>query len=268
MAGVPSSHSSGVLPSGAGAGRTMPSAGHAELAEGLRLYAAGIDTSDYVARVAPAIAALGADIGDLLDIGAGGGQLGSALREPGRRWIAVEPSAVMHEWLRRLDPAPELIVSGWPQIADANFAADTVLAANMPAPLTEARAFLRACKGFARRRVIWVVPAQKGPRGLCLAGCLLPEWHREDETPGIDLVLAALDASEHPPQRRDVSWTFRAEVPDLRRLSAYLADRLRWADSDERRPLLFDELARQAEPCAAGFRLSVPKISSVLIWGA
>ena len=45
----------------------------------LALYASAIDTSDYAARVAPLIRRLSSDIGDLVDIGAGGGQLGAAL---------------------------------------------------------------------------------------------------------------------------------------------------------------------------------------------
>ena len=68
----------------------------------IELYAAGVDTSDYVARVAPLIRQGVGEIGDLLDIGAGGGQLGRALRVPDRRWTAIEPSAGMRA---RLDTA-------------------------------------------------------------------------------------------------------------------------------------------------------------------
>jgi len=41
-------------------------------------------------------------------------------------------------------------------------------------------------------------PSFGGPRGLCFAGCLPPQWHREDETPGIDIVMRGLAPSSRP----------------------------------------------------------------------
>ena len=78
----------------------------------IELYAAGVDTSDYVARVAPLIRQSVGEIGDLLDIGAGGGQLGRALRAPDRRWTAIEPSARMRARLARLDHCPLVLAGG------------------------------------------------------------------------------------------------------------------------------------------------------------
>ena len=49
---------------------------------------------------------------------------------------------------------------------------DTVLAATMPALFDDPERFLARCRDWARRTVIWVVPAHAGPRGLCFAGCL------------------------------------------------------------------------------------------------
>jgi hypothetical protein len=159
-----------------------------------RLYAAAT-TSDYVARVAPLVRACVPDIGDLLDVGAGGGQLGCALRAPGRAWTAIEPSSNMRARLARLDVPPRLISGGW-EAANVQAAAhDTVLAANIAAPLQEPSAFLRRCLAWARHTMVWVVPAQDWPRGLCFARLPSSERCMEDGTPGIDVVLRALAPS-------------------------------------------------------------------------
>ena len=68
----------------------------------LELYASAIDTSDYVRRVAPLVRRAVPEIGRLLDVGAGGGQLGAALRDPALPWTAIEPSATMRARLGRL----------------------------------------------------------------------------------------------------------------------------------------------------------------------
>ena len=63
-----------------------------------------------------------------------------------------------------------IIASGW-DAADVRIGGhDTVLAANIAAPLQEPNAFLLRCLAWVRRTVIWVVPAQHGPRGMCFAG--------------------------------------------------------------------------------------------------
>jgi hypothetical protein len=93
---------------------TSPRAvGDSESIDPIELYAAGVDTSDYVMRVAPLIRQSVGEIGDLLDIGAGGGQLGRALRAPDRRWTAIEPSARMRARLAHLDHSPHVLAGGW-----------------------------------------------------------------------------------------------------------------------------------------------------------
>lgn len=232
----------------------------------LELYAGGIDTSDYVARVAPLIRAAVPQIGDLLDVGAGGGQLGCAMRDPLAAWTAIEPGLGMLKRLRAIVPPPHLVPTGWRDADLPLGCADTVLAANIAAPLTETGAFLTQCRAWARKSVVWLVPAQHGPRGLCLAGCLPRVWHGEDETPGVDIVLRNLPPRDRPAIIARAEWTFRAVVPDLSRMAAYLADRLGWAASDPRRADLRDHLAAKAVPIACGHRLSVPRASALLVW--
>jgi len=57
-----------------------------------RFYAATIESSDYVERLAPL---LGPGWGDFLDVGAGSGALGGRLANAGSRWQAVEPQPAM-----------------------------------------------------------------------------------------------------------------------------------------------------------------------------
>ena len=233
----------------------------------LELYASAIDTSDYVAALAPLVRRAVPEVGRLLDVGAGGGQLGVALADPALPWTAIEPSATMRARLGRLSPPPRVIASGWEAADVPAHDHDTVLAATMPALFDHPEAFLARCRGWARQSVVWVVPAHAGPRGLCFAGCLPREWHGEDETPGIDIVLAGLAPSSRPHHAASANWTFSGVVKDLDRLSAYLADRLGWAARDPRRAELQRHLAAQARPDAAGARLDIARKSAVLFWG-
>ena len=244
---------------------TSQSAGDSQAIDPIELYAAAIDTSDYVVRVAPLVRASVPDIGDLLDVGAGGGQLGQALRVPGRTWTAIEPSSNMRVRLLRLDNPPRLVSSGWEAANVQPALHDTVLAANIAAPLQEPSDFLRRCLTWARQKVVWVVPAQQGPRGLCFAGCLPSEWHGEDETPGIDIVLRALAPSEQPQSVAMAKWTFTGIVADVEELASYLAGRLGWPAS--RRIEMTARLAEQAKHDGRGYRLEIPRKSAVLVWG-
>jgi len=233
----------------------------------LALYASAIDTSDYVAQLAPLVRRSVPAIGDLLDVGAGGGQLGGALRDPTCLWTAIEPSPSMQARLAVRDRPPRLVTSGWHEADVAPGSHDTVLAATMPATMDEPEAFLARCRSWARRTVVWVVPAHAGPRGLCFAGCLPLEWHGEDETPGIDIVLRGLQPSSKPPEISFATWTFTGVVPDLDELGNYLADRLGWPALDDRRAQMVVHLALKAKPRTSGFHLEISRKSAVLVWG-
>jgi hypothetical protein len=234
----------------------------------LELYAAAIDTSDYVARVAPLVRQRVPVVGELLDVGAGGGQLGAALVGPGNPWTAVEPSPTMRARLARLKTPPRIVAAGWEMAMIEARGHDTVLAATMPAFFEQPELFLARCRNWARRAVVWIVPAHAGPRGLCFAGCLPTAWHGEDETPGIDIVLRGLPPALRPHEIAFVDWTFSGVVPDLAELADYLADRLAWPASDDRRGQMASHLAAQATREAAGFRLNISRKSAVLAWGS
>lgn len=229
----------------------------------LELYAAAMDTSDYVPAVAPAVRRLVPEIGTLLDVGAGGGQIGRALSTC---FTAIEPSPTMRRRLAALRPAPAVLACGWKDARVADGCFDTVLAATMPAWFDEPEAFLARCRAWTRCTVVWIVPAQQGPKGMCFAGCLPKEWHGEDETPGIELVLKALPPEQHPQKLEVVDWTFTGVVQDLGRLANWMADRLGWS-ADVRRARLIDHLSAQARRDRAGWRLEIPRKSAVCVWG-
>jgi hypothetical protein len=231
----------------------------------LELYASAIDTSDYVSHVSPPVRRLVPAIGKLLDVGAGGGQLGASLQDRTLPWTAIEPSPTMRARLQRLHVPPNIVPNRWDEAWVDRRSHDTVLAATMPAFFDDTEAFLARCREWARRAVVWVVPAHAGPRGLCFAGCLPNELHREDETPGIDLVLRNLGTSR-PDEIAFADWTFSGVVQNLPRLASYLADRLGWPPTDERRPRLLAHLEAQAKADAAGLRLDIARKSAVLVW--
>ena len=242
--------------------------GRSTIVDALELYASGIDGSDYVERVAPLIRGHLPEIKALLDVGAGGGQLGHALTLSAlaTRWTAIEPSLTMQRRLRKLPVLPKILPCGWADARASHHGYDTVLAANMPAPLTDAISFLLLCREWTRRSIVWVVPAQNGPRGLCLAGLLPAEWHGEDETPGVDIVLRRLPPEDQPDTILTTPWFFRLTVPSIPGIARYLAGRLGWPEDDPRRPDLVAHLQTAAEPVPGGMRLTVPRASAILIW--
>ena len=237
-----------------------------DLVDPLGLYAAAMDTSDYAATVVPIIRVMAPSFGNLLDIGAGGGQLGHALCAPAIPWTAIEPSPLMRQRLERLRPPPDIAAAGWEEADVAPASHDLVLAATMPALFDKPEAFLARCKAWARKAVVWVVPAQEGPKGLILAGCLPREWHGEDETPGIEITLSRLPKAFHPERMTVVHWTFAAVVPAIAPIAEFLADRLLWAKDDQRRPDLRAHLTRQSKPDPAGRRLEIARKSAILTW--
>jgi len=233
----------------------------------LDLYARGIDGSNFVGTVGLELQGLRGLGGRLLDVGAGAGQLGSSLLPWIIDWTALEPDAGMRRRLSALAQPPQrILATGWEDFGDPVREYDCVLASNVSAPLVEPRRFLQWCRRRARRIVIWVVPAQHGPRGLCLAGCLPTQWHGEDETPGVQLVTSALKEEDSPHESRMIPWSFSLQVDDLGGIASYMADRLLWPSTDIRRPLLLDRLHQQARTVGGRFVLEVPKVSAILIW--
>ena len=207
------------------------------------------------------IGVTGPDAGRFLDYALVGNL--SGLRVLGARYtmICAEDGGVVDDLIVYRDTEDTFLV-----VANASNH-DTVLAATMPATMDEPEAFLARCRSWTRRTVVWVVPAHAGPRGLCFAGCLPLEWHGEDETPGVDIVLRGLSPSSMPRHVSFADWTFTGIVPDLDELATYLANRLGWSVADDRRARMRAHLALKAKREVAGFRLEISRKSAVLVWG-
>lgn len=233
----------------------------------LALYAQGIDRSDYVRAVAPKVRAVIGQAASLLDVGAGAGQIGVALCGPMSHWVAIEPDADMRARLARLrNPSPTIVAAGWENLPALNLKPqDVTLAANIGAPLTDPLAFYNVMRPLSRRAMIWIVPAQAGPRGMCLAACLDPAWHGEDMRPGHEITLAAL-GGHTPDHVASADWTFQGGFLSIDHAQAHFLRGLRWAPDDPRIPALRARIEAQAAPAADGVVLSAQKKSAILIW--
>jgi hypothetical protein len=229
-----------------------------------RFYARALDRSDYGAAIAGALRGEAPE--SLLDIGAGAGHPVAPWLPADARWTALEPNRYLRARLGRLrrTTRPNLrpMNGRWESLPGLGLAPQGwAFAANIGATLTAPRTLLAGMRGLARRRVVWVVPAQHGPRRWCLAGALPADLHGEDETPAIRQVLAAL-GPEAPDEVRLAPWTFRASFASLDAAAAYCAAQValppaacRAALADTARPLP-----------GGGVELAAPKVSALLIW--
>ena len=137
------------------------------------LYAQTIAQSGYADAVVPL---LGGPFADVLDIGAGSGELTHRVLSDGARWSAVEPQPAMQRRLHAQRPslAPrgiELLL--YPQTWQAlpcDMVAHTVLAANVGATHHEAARFFDAMRPRAQKNMLWVVAAQHGPSTFLCSG--------------------------------------------------------------------------------------------------
>lgn len=233
----------------------------------MAIYAQGIDASDYVVKVAPIVQQVVADIGNLLDVGAGAGQLGNALSDKQKQWVAIEPDAYMGNRLSAYPHCTKVITSGWEEVTElAEHSFDTVLAANMIAPQTAAINFLARCRAWTRNAIVWIVPSQRGPKKICLTGCLLSKWLVEEKETGYQRVMAQLPENDCPTHTLTVDWTFTYVAKELDKVATHLANQLGWEASDSRRKEMRDHLYQQAIKHELGYMLKEPKQSSILIW--
>jgi SAM-dependent methyltransferase len=234
-----------------------------------RFYADTIAASDYAARVGPL---LGGDWHEVLDIGAGTGELTRPRLSPGARWIAVEPNAVMAAHLAGLQRqlsergiVLQLLPVLWQSLA-ASEAADRLLAANLGATHHEPAAFFEAMRGRWRRTMHWVVAAQRGPSTFCLAGFLPAELHGADTVPAVERTLAALRGSSPPQSVQFADWAYRCTFADAGAAQAHFLDRLGLEADSARGREVCAFVARHGRPVASGLEVGCQKRSAVLTW--
>jgi vitamin B12 transporter len=234
-----------------------------------RFYALALDQSDYRSAAGTALAAVLAPPASLLDIGAGAGHPLLDWLPPEARWTALEPNRYLRARLSRLARTgrPGLLpcAQGWQDLFRFGLH-ELAFAANIGATLEAPRALLAAMRSRASRAVIWVVPAQHGPKRWCLSGALPAALHGEDETPAVERVLAAL-GDDAPTSITSFGWTFRASFADHAAAEAYCADRLRLPSGDSRRAAIRDHVAQTARALPeGGVGLAAPKRSALLVW--
>jgi len=239
--------------------------------EQARFYAGLLAVSDYAARVAPL---LGGPFDDLLDVGAGSGDLALRALGEGARWRAVEPSPAMRGLLAGHRPmlARRRIVlridaCGWETLPDTVGAA-VVLAANLGASHHDAARLHDALRPRARRSMVWVVAAQPGPSTFCLAGLLPAALHGADVQPAHERTLAQLGSDRQPHGCRFVDWTCRGRFADLAAAQRHFVERLALEPGSARAAAVADHVARQADAAADGIWLHCAKRSAVLTWSA
>lgn len=233
----------------------------------MAIYAEGVDTSNYVDNVATVIIQQIATIGDLLDVGAGGGQLGFRLHNENKKWVAIEPDTYMGKRLASFAACSAVIASGWQEVQHLTKQSfDTVLAANMIAPQADAINFLARCRFWTRNAIVWIVPSQRGPKQLCLAGCLPSEWVNEGHETGYERVMSQLPEVDYPMHTSMVDWTFTYKTNNIEQVATHMANQLGWDANDKRRLAMRDHLYNSAVKQNEDYYLEVPKQSAILIW--
>lgn len=236
-----------------------------------RFYLQGLQQSDYAARLGGLLGAVLADTGSLLDVGAGAGTLPAAFLKDDAQWTAIEPNDYLATELERLGALrpvpPRVIRSVWQELGELQLGQhESVLAANMCGPLDDPVAFWERLAPFCTRTMVWTVPAQRGPRKACLSGALPASLHGEDETPAVELVLAALPASMQPDEVRYADWTFSFEFPDPEAAFAYFDHKFNPQGDAARAGALRAHLQRTLQPTFRGVTARSPRKGACLVW--
>ncbi len=232
-------------------------------------YAETIAQSSYAKNVAPL---LGAALCDVLDIGAGSGELTRRALAFGAHWAAVEPNAAMQERLSAMRNQLQLQrirltvhTDSWQSLA-SGVSAKTVLAANLGATHQDAAVFFDAMRPRATEHMLWVVPAQAGPSTFCLAGFLPLYLHGADTQPAVDRCIADLGSERAPDSVSFADWRYQVSFASTHAAQAHFLDRLGLDRASSRGQEVADFVAHNLRRKSAGLVASCQKRSAVLRW--
>lgn len=236
-----------------------------------RFYLEGIEQSNYAEHVGGLLHSLLADTDSLLDIGAGGGTLPAHFLSRSSAWTAVEPNAFLADALEGLADREgfqiQVIRSVWQQLGEMSLRPhDTVLAASMCGPLEQPEVFWKSLAPLCKRRMVWSVPAQRGPRQACLSGALPAALHGEDETPAVELILQRLPASLQPHAVHLVDWTFSYRFADFAAAETWFQQRFNPASLASTGAALRAHLEQVAVNDGVAVTIRAPKRSACLVW--
>lgn len=236
-----------------------------------RFYLEGIERSDYAQRMGPLVAKPLGGMASLLDIGAGAGTLPRTFFDRAKQWTAVEPNAYLAARLRELRKKEgfrlRVIEDVWQRLVCYRISRhDALLAANTAAPLIDPLGFWQTLAPYARRCMVWTVPAQRGPRRWCLSGALPAHLHGEDEIPAVEIVLSRLPASLQPQEVTFAEWTFHYDFSDFVAANDWFQQRFNPRGLPERRRALRAHLERTLIIVPEGVRAIASKRGACLVW--
>lgn len=235
--------------------------------QAVSFYLNAIRLSDYEQRVGGHLRGLVGPTSSLLDIGAGSGSPGAALLAPRATWTTLEPNKLLADYLARRPERPSVHTQRWQALDSLELQPhELVLAANMPGPLDDPERFLDTLTPFVTRAVIWVVPAQRGPKRYCLADFLPSQLHGEDCLPAVNQVLKQLPSGKQPDVVQEVDWTFTGRFPHQRAAQTHFEERFNPSGCQQASKTIRERLEALTGAADGSVDISVPKRSACLIW--
>ncbi len=234
-------------------------------------YLKGIEQSDYAEKLGNTLLESIGKQTQLLDIGAGAGTVSRRILENNAQWTAIEPNAFLADYLtahQSIWPFQlNVIQQSWQQTATDDLAVhDASLAANTSGPLSETRDFWHWQRQQTKRLMIWIVPAQSGPRGKCLSGFLPVSLHGESTGSPVREILDALGDNYQPDQLVTVDWTFQQSFADFHSANSYFQQVFNPAADPEKASALTAYLTSKLQPNGDALLAKAAKKSAVLIW--
>lgn len=236
-----------------------------------QFYLNGMSQSDYAQRVGGRLRELIGLQRELLDVGAGGGTMGLPLLAPKAHWTAIEPNQFLANHLREhagLWPYQLRVMQArWQQLSiDSITPHESSLAANTCGPVSDTRQFWHWLRARTRNVMAWVLPAQNGPRGICLAGFLPSELHGEASQPAHENVLLQLGNDLRPHHVDYVDWTFHYRFTNRESAEQYFQQRFHAPAGSQRARTLSVHLDNHLIHTVNGCWASAPKRSACFIW--
>lgn len=232
------------------------------------LYNQAMRISGYEPTIGPALAALSVAEDSILEIGPGDGGLSRYLWPDKASYQAIEIDPHMVRSLRqRLTKHPEInsrIIEGdWQSIDWQSIpAVDTGFAANTHGLTDGAATLWQQFRKICRKRIIWIVPAQKAPRSWCLAGIFPQKIHGLPEKPGVETTFEKLEGIAPKPLVQTFDWQFQQQFPSREAAKTFIQDKLESCEESAWLPFLEENL----KPSNGGWIASAPKRSALLIW--
>ncbi len=231
-------------------------------------YNSAMRLSGYEPILGTALAKLALASDSIFEVGPGDGGLSHYLWPQQGRYQAVEIDPHMVCTIRqRLNTYPQIesnVIEGdwesinWQTIStvDTGFAANTY-------GLTDGAANLwKKFRNICRARIIWIVPAQKGPRSWCLSGIFPPEIHGLSEKPGVETTLMELEGIAPMPSIEYFDWDFHQRFPTPEAAKIFIQDKISSIQESVWLPILESNL----RPYDGEWIATAPKRSAMLTW--